>query len=63
MEEEAERLCEPEGMEDSKEARPPSKHRRPDATVSSQRLWQQAQGPHSSKSDVVPVQRGSGHKA
>ena len=48
MEEEVERVQEPKGMEDTKEQRP-SEHSKTEVHVNSQKLWQHAQGMHSSK--------------
>ena len=44
-------------MEDTKNARP-SRHKRTDAHMNSQRLWQRAQGLRMSKLDGVPVLKG-----
>ena len=59
IEDEAERLYETEGKKATNERRFP-KHRRTSAYMNSQRLWQDALGPHMSKPDEVPELRGEG---
>lgn len=61
MEEEAERLQEPEVVDDAKQT-VPSSCDRIDAQ-SSQRLWQDVQDLHKLKSDNPSTRSGSWHKA